>query len=61
MGTFGQGVTELGDPKVKKYFQNFPMLFQAGNEISRFFMTKTRFLNEWLGRFRRAIPHSTRN
>ena len=40
MGTFGQGVSELGDPKVKKYFQNFPMLFQARNKISRFFMTK---------------------
>ena len=30
MGTFGQGVSELGDLKVEKYFENFPMLFQAG-------------------------------
>ena len=37
MGTFGQGVSELWDLKVGKYFENFTMLFQARFNISSFF------------------------
>ena len=31
LGSFGQGVSELGDLKVEKYIEIFPMLFQAEN------------------------------
>ena len=37
MGTFGQGVSELWDPKFEKYFENFAMLFKARFNISRIF------------------------
>ena len=37
MGTFGQGVLELWDHKVEKYFKNFAMLFKARFNISRIF------------------------
>ena len=37
LGSFGQGVPELWDLKVEKYFENFIMLFQARFNISRFF------------------------
>ena len=30
MGTFSRGVSELGDLKVEKCFEIFPVLFQAG-------------------------------
>ena len=37
MFTFGYGGSELGDPKVEKYFENFAMLFKARFNISRNF------------------------
>ena len=36
LGSFSLGVLELGDLKVKKYFEIFPMLFQAEFQTSRF-------------------------
>ena len=57
MGSFGRGVSELGDLKVKKYFEIFPMLFKAGFQISRFPRRYISTESERLDGFRRAIAH----
>ena len=60
MGSIGQGVSEIGDLKVLKYFENFPLLNRAGFYISRFSHRKYHAQSERLIGFRQATSHSKR-
>ena len=54
---FGQGGSELGELKVKKYFETFPMFFQAKFQTSRISRRYISTESERLYGFRRAIAH----
>ena len=57
LGLFCQGISELGDLKVKKYFEIFPMLLKAGFKTSRFPRRYISTESERLDGFRRAIAY----
>ena len=53
----GPGGSELGDLKLKKYFEIFPMLFQAEFQTSRFSRRYISTESKRQNGFRRAIAH----